>query len=134
EYKDIKRFKQNVVTGYLQSNKSAWDDLLSTYKSNQAKVRDIVNQAKQQETIWKSVVGMFNKRFSVPFALRVDNQDDVILNDEAPSIGFDFDDGRGDRQNVKHETLLDTLSQGEKRALYILNILFEIEAKKNSGV
>lgn len=29
--------------------------------------------------------------------------------------------------------MLETLSQGEKRALYILNVLFEIEAKKNAG-
>lgn len=133
EYKDIKSFKKKLVRGYLQSHKSAWDDLESTYQSNQAIVKDIVRQAKQQETIWKNVVDIFNKRFSVPFTLRVDNQDDVILNDAVPSIDFDFDDGRGDKQKVKHETLLDTLSQGEKRVLYILNILFEIEVRKNTG-
>jgi len=133
EYKDIKNFKKKLVTGYLQSHKSAWDDLELTYQSNQTIVKDIVRQAKQQETIWKNVVDIFNKRFSVPFTLRVDNQDDVILNDAVPSIDFDFDDGRGGKQKVKHETLLDTLSQGEKRALYILNILFEIEVRKNTG-
>lgn len=133
EYKDIKGFKKKLVTGYLQSHKSAWDDLESTYQSNQSIVKDIVRQAKQQETVWKNVVDIFNKRFSVPFTLRVDNQDDVILNDAVPSIDFDFDDGRGGKQKVKHETLLETLSQGEKRALYILNILFEIEVRKNTG-
>lgn len=124
---------QQWIIGYLQSHQSAWDDLVSTYKSNHEKVKYIIDQAKQQETIWKGVVDIFNKRFSVPFKLRVDNQDDVILNDAAPSIDFDFDDGRGGQQKVKHETLLETLSQGEKRALYILNVLFEIEAKKNAG-
>lgn len=133
EYKDVKSFKKKLITSYLQLHQSSWDDLVSTYKSNQEKVEYIVDQARQQETIWKSVVDIFNKRFSVPFKLRVDNQDDVILNNAAPSIEFDFDDGRGGQQKVKHETLLDTLSQGEKRALYILNVLFEIEAKKNSG-
>ncbi|CAJ0558657.1 hypothetical protein [Proteus mirabilis] len=133
EYKDVKGFKKKLITGYLQSHQSVWDDLVSTYKSNQEKVKYIIEQAKQQETIWKGVVDIFNKRFSVPFKLRVDNQDDVILNNAAPSIEFDFDDGRGGQQQVKHETLLDTLSQGEKRALYILNVLFEIEAKKNAG-
>ncbi|MDC7719096.1 hypothetical protein PQU95_17990 [Vogesella sp. DC21W] len=133
EYKDVKNFKKKLITGYLQSHQSAWDDLVSTYKSNQQKVKYIIDQAKQQETIWKGVVDIFNKRFSVPFKLRVDNQEDVILNNAAPSIEFDFDDGRGGQQKVKHETLLETLSQGEKRALYILNVLFEIEAKKNAG-
>lgn len=133
EYKDVKGFKKKLIVGYLQSHQSVWDDLVSTYKSNQEKVKYIIDQAKRQETIWKGVVDIFNKRFSVPFKLRVDNQDDVILNNAAPSIEFDFDDGRGGQQQVKHETLLDTLSQGEKRALYILNVLFEIEAKKNAG-
>ncbi|MBN5444851.1 hypothetical protein JY544_09460 [Serratia ureilytica] len=133
EYKDVKGFKKKLIIGYLQSHQSVWDDLVSTYKSNQEKVKYIIDQAKQQETIWKGVVDIFNKRFSVPFKLRVDNQDDVILNNAAPSIEFDFDDGRGGQQKVKHEALLDTLSQGEKRALYILNVLFEIEAKKNAG-
>ncbi|MGP9797456.1 hypothetical protein ACT3UJ_08865 [Halomonas sp. 86] len=133
EYKDVKSFKKKLITGYLQSHQSAWDDLVSTYKSNQQKVKCIIDQAKQQETIWKGVVDVFNKRFSVPFKLRVDNQEDVILNNAAPYIEFDFDDGRGGQQKVKHETLLETLSQGEKRALYILNVLFEIEAKKNAG-
>ncbi len=132
EYKDIKKFKEKLITGYLQSHRAAWEDLISTYKSNQGKVKSIVDQAKQQETIWNSVVEIFNKRFSVPFKLRVGNQDDVILKNAAPYIEFDFDDNRGDRQEIKHETLLDALSQGEKRALYILNVLFEIEVKKNS--
>lgn len=134
EYKDIKSFKKKLITGYLQSHKSAWGELVSTYKSNQEKIKYIIEQAKQQETIWKSVVDIFNKRFSVPFTLRVDNQDEVILNDAAPSIEFDFDDGRSGTREVKHENLLEVLSRGEKRALYILNILFEIEAKKNAGL
>lgn len=133
EYKDVKSFKKKLFTGYLQSCHSSWESLVSTYKSNQERVKYIIDQAKQQETIWKGVVDIFNKRFSVPFKLRVDNQDDVILNDAAPSIEFDFDDGRGEIKKVEHHTLLDTLSQGEKRALYILNVLFEIEAKKSAG-
>lgn len=133
EYKDINGFKKKAIKGYLQIHKSAWDDLVSTYKANQEKVKDIIEEAKQQETSWKEVVDIFNKRFSVPFTLRVNNQDDVILNDAAPAIEFDFDDGRDAKHKVKQQTLLETLSQGEKRALYILNVLFEIEAKKNEG-
>jgi len=133
EYKNIPEFKKKVVYAYLQANHALWDDLLSTYQVNQQIVRGIVEQAKQQETTWKNVVGVFNKRFSVPFKLRVDNLEEVILNDAVPSISFDFDDGRGATKEVTRETLLQNLSQGEKRALYILNVLFEIEIRKNVG-
>lgn len=133
EYKNIPEFKKKVVCAYLQAHQSLWDDLISTYQVNQQIVRGIVEQAKEQETTWKNVVGIFNKRFSVPFKLRVDNLEEVILNNAAPTITFDFDDGRGATKEVKRETLLQTLSQGEKRALYILNLLFEIEIRKNAG-
>lgn len=133
EYKDIQKFKQKIVIGYLQSHHSAWEDLTTTYQANQQIVKHIIDQAKQQETTWKRVTETFNKRFSVPFKLHVDNQDEVILNDAAPAIRFEFNDGRESRDHVSQQSLLAALSQGEKRALYILNVLFEIEVKATAG-
>lgn len=133
EYKNVKTFKQKVVIGYLQSHRSAWEDLVTSYKLNQQKVKGIIDQARQQETIWKKVTDTFNERFMVPFELHIENQEEVILNDAAPTIQFSFNDGRGNSQLVNHDTLIATLSQGEKRALYILNILFEMEVRRNAG-
>jgi energy-coupling factor transporter ATP-binding protein EcfA2 len=70
----------------------------------------------------------------VPFKLSVNNQDDVILNNQAPTIQFEFNDGRGSPEIVNQESLIEALSQGEKRALYILNVLFEVEVKKQQAV
>ncbi|HCG5114462.1 TPA: hypothetical protein NJZ05_002848 [Vibrio parahaemolyticus] len=130
EYKDIPLLKQKLIIAYLQSQKALWDDLVETYKQNQTVVEEITAQARQQKTTWETVVDTFNKRFSVPFKLSIENQDEVILNSAAPAIKFDFDDGRGEIKQVKQSSLIDALSQGEKRALYILNILFEIEIRK----
>lgn len=130
EYKDIPLLKQKLIIAYLQSQKALWDDLVETYKQNKTVVEEITAQARQQKTTWETVVDTFNKRFSVPFKLSIENQDEVILNSAAPAIKFDFDDGRGEIKQVKQSSLIDALSQGEKRALYILNILFEIEIRK----
>ncbi|SEI45384.1 hypothetical protein SAMN05421831_10274 [Allopseudospirillum japonicum] len=130
EYKDISLLKRKVIIAYLQSQKTLWDDLVDTYKQNKAVVEEITAQARQQKTTWETVVDTFNKRFSVPFKLSIENQDEVILNSAAPAIKFDFDDGRGEIKQVKQSSLIEALSQGEKRALYILNILFEIEIRK----
>lgn len=130
EYQDIPLLKQKLIIAYLQSQKALWDDLVDTYKQNKTIVEDITAQARHQKTTWEKVVDTFNKRFSVPFKLSIENQDEVILNSAAPAIKFDFDDGRGDIKQVKQSSLIETLSQGEKRALYILNVLFEIEARK----
>ncbi len=48
------------------------------------------------------------------------------------TIDFDFMDGGGSTR-VDREHLLRVLSTGEKKTLYILNILFEVEARKKSG-
>jgi energy-coupling factor transporter ATP-binding protein EcfA2 len=78
------------------------------------------------------VVGIFSKRFFVPFQLFVDNQTDVILNSKLPAIGFVFEERNSPAVSVKRDSLIKVLSTGEKRALYILNIIFEVEARKKA--
>jgi len=48
-------------------------------------------------------------------------------------LGFRFEDEENGRA-VKRDELLKVLSTGERKALYILNILFEIEARKDLRV
>lgn len=47
------------------------------------------------------------------------------------SLGFTFKDG-ADNASVEKADLMKVLSQGEKKALYVLNILFEIEVRKKA--
>ncbi|MFM4757354.1 hypothetical protein [Aeromonas caviae] len=106
---------------------------LSRYlQKNQELIKQIIQQAQQQRTTWETVVDTFNKRFDVPFELSVENQDEVILNAATPMIKFKFNDGRGNSEDINHQSLISALSQGEKRALYILNVLFELEIRKQS--
>lgn len=130
QYQNLIEFKKNVLVSYLHSLQTAWDDLVAIYKENQEIVANIVQQAQEQKTTWESVVETFNKRFMVPFKLRVENQDEVILNGAAPAVLFEFNDGRGQPEQISHSSLMKSLSQGEKRALYILNVLFEIEVRR----
>lgn len=132
ELKDLNNFKKILCISYLQANQSLWEDLVNTYTENQQIVLDIIDEAKRQRTMWESVVDIFNKRFSVPFKILIENQEEVILNNKSPTIGFEFNDQRN-RKKVQQDGLIKILSQGEKRALYILNILFEIEIRKNSN-
>ena len=60
--------------------------------------------------------------------LSVENKSDVILKDTAPSIVFDFIEGERQRryEATQRSDILNVLSTGEARALYILNIMFEV--------
>jgi hypothetical protein len=48
------------------------------------------------------------------------------------SLGFTFEDG-GDSATMEKAALIDVLSTGEKKALYVLNIIFEIQARVKAG-
>lgn len=89
----------------------------------------IIEQAKNEKTDWENVIEIFNRRFYVPYRLSIRNKEDTILRDEVPSIHYTFEDT--EKENIEEDLLLRVLSQGERRAFYLLNIIFEIESRKN---
>ena len=52
-------------------------------------------KANEEATKWGKVIDIFNDRFSVPFVVKMVNQNDVILKSEAPNIKFEFKDSDG---------------------------------------
>lgn len=129
ELDNIPKLKQSLWIAYTQKNKAIYDDLIKEFEGGKIEIEKIFQKAKEEKTTWKKVVDIFNYRFSVPFKLIIQNQEDVILNSEAPKIVFQFEDSMG-KKNVEKNELQNVLSNGELRALYILNIIFEIEARK----
>ncbi len=132
ELKEIKAFKKKLWISYLFQYKKDYQDLLELYKKSKVEIEKIAGSADKQSTKWKEVINEFNERYSVPFKLRIENQKDVILSDAIPSVQFDFEDDNG-KVSVKKGLLLSVLSQGEKRALYILNIIFEVKAQQEAN-
>lgn len=128
ELPNINGFKQKVWVSYLKEFKQLFLDLDKEYNKGKEEIEKIVAQAKLEETDWRAVIDIFNKRFSVPFKLKVKNQEDVILKRNGPSIAFEFID-YADKCEIEENQLHNVLSNGEKRALYILNIIFEVQAR-----
>ena len=128
----LKSLQKNLWLSYLLTSDQVYFDFINEYRVNKQIITDTINTAKQEKTQWEEVVKIFNRRFTVPFELVVSNQEDVILKETTPSIDFAFKDDSTPKK-VDKKLLLQVLSQGEKRALYILNILFEINARKKQG-
>lgn len=130
--KDFKKLQKELWLSYLIEQKELCTHFLDAYRTSKVTIEDAVKQAKSEGTEWEKVVEAFNKRFSVPFKMSVSNQDDVILKGSQPVVSFKFSDSDGEGE-VARESLLKVLSQGERRALYILNILFEIQTRIKQG-
>lgn len=131
EINDLNSLSKKLWCTYLKSNIELYKDLLQLYQDGKEEIKLIVIQAKKEETSWKKVVDIFNRRFSVPYKVLVKNQDDVILKGLAPNIVFEYVDG-DEIKEIAGSDLIKILSTGEQRALYLLNIIFEIEIRKTN--
>ena len=129
---DIKKLQKDLWLAYLSASDQTYVEFINEYRANKQIITNAIEAAKQEKTQWEEVVKIFNRRFTVPFELVVSNQEEVILKGTAPNIDFAFKDDTTPKK-VDRKLLLQVLSQGEKRALYILNILFEINARKKQG-
>lgn len=130
---NIERFKEEIWKSYFKARIDLYDDLLEKYQAAEKRMKEIEEEAGKQRTQWEAVIEIFNDRFFVPFKLTANNRVHVILGEEPLlSLGFTFEDGK-ETASVDKTTLLRVLSTGEKKALYILNIIFEVEARRQAG-
>lgn len=99
---------------------------ISRYTSQ---IKALYEQASAQSERWQDVVNEFNTRFCVPFEVQIENKANFLLKDEAPNLSFKYTRGVSAQQSatLKKDDLMVSLSTGEKRALYLLYILFDLE-------
>lgn len=132
EYKDIDLFKKKVWVKVFLYYEHLLDELIDDYNKAQEDLKKLRDDAREQVTDWKKALDLFKERFFVPFSIEPSNQEDVILNMELPSFKYIFSDSRG-KKEVTKDNLLNVLSTGERRAYYILNMIFQILVAKKQG-
>ena len=132
ELNNIPEFKQKILISILNKEHEAYYELLDIYKTSKVRIEEIIDKAKNEKGEWEKVVKLFNERFIVPFELEVSNQEDVILKDEVPVVKFKYKDESNGDVFLEDDALINVLSNGEKRALYLLNIIYEIQIKREN--
>ena len=132
ELRNLDAFKRKLWLQYIHSAREEYHLLLDKYESGHEELAAIVAEANRNPNDWDEVIKEFNRRFiHLPFQLSVGNKSDVILKGAAPSVEFNFVDKDKQRtySGTQKNELLRVLSTGEARALYILNIMFEVHTK-----
>lgn len=93
--------------------------------------RQPYEDASAQAERWQQVVELFNNRFKVPFKVKIANKANYLLKDEAPNLYFTYTqlENSADEQSADlgRDELMPSLSMGEKRAMYLLYVLFDLE-------
>jgi hypothetical protein len=130
---NIKKFKEDIWKSYLKARQDLYLDLMKQYEAADKRKKEIEEIAAQQRTQWEDVIQSFNERFVVPFELRAENRIEVMLGHASLiQLGFTYLDGK-EQMPIDKPSLLSVLSTGERKALYVLNILFEVETRKKSN-
>lgn len=132
---NIEDLKTRIWYSYYYNSKEDFDSLVNQFDLKKSELAAIENKAALEETSWHEAKTVFKKRFHVPFNVDVENHINVILGTAAPNMIFTFPgpDGTPLRFNRGQISSLDILSVGERRAMYLLNIIFEFKARIKNG-
>lgn len=126
----LNTLRKSLWGSYIKANMALFSDLCEKYRA----FSDAIDAMQIDDTPWKRALDIFNQRFTVPFSMTISNLKGAIIGESVPHVEFTFTHGTDsitiDRKRLEE---LNTLSQGEKRALYLLNIIFDIEQLKASG-
>ena len=135
ELNDYDEFRKKTWKGYLCDDKVKQRllDFGHNYQSNKTALKAILDKAREQMPLWKKIIQLYGDRFHVPFKIEIENQEDIILKQDAAKLRFKYvDDQKEEIERTKQE-IVNILSRGEQRAFYILQLLFELESRKQSG-
>lgn len=122
------QFRKDLWIHYIRKNADVVP-YINSYKNSIEEIKNIETMASQLAPRWTQAVELFNDRFvDMPFTLFIANHTEVALGKERAELRFIFREG--DEQIEWSRAELKTLSQGEKRALYLLNLIFEVESRK----
>lgn len=130
---DFEDFRKEVILSYFTAFKDDVNVLINNFKAKKVRLDEIIESAKKEQEIWQRIVKQFNSRFYVPFKVKIENLDDIILKKKNANLIFDYFDSKELPKLQTKDELLKVLSKGEQRAYYILQILFEIESRRNNG-
>lgn len=115
---------------YIKKHIAIFQELESKYNL----LEDKLGTISLEDTQWSKALRIFEERFTLPYKMSIQNYKSTVIGSSIPKIEFTF------KKNGKSVSLdrsrldnIDVLSQGEKRALYLLNIIFDIEKLKNTG-
>lgn len=135
---NIENLRGKLWVSYFKAFESEVIDLYKIYEEVDEKVKSL----KIDDTPWKNALDIFESRFDVPYKMKIENIRSSIIGESLPRVKFSFCKD-GDYSNNAESNWIDidrdqleasnTLSQGEKRALYLLNIIFDIEKLKRDN-
>ncbi|MDD4662923.1 MAG: hypothetical protein PHR48_03595 [Candidatus ainarchaeum sp.] len=125
---NIAEFKKELWLSYFKQNEDMFNELKEDFNSFLVE-KEITSF---DNTPWKKAYKIFKNRFKMPFEMDIQNVKSSILGESLPKVIFKFYNKKTNKwvEHSREKIEGELLSQGEKRALFLLNIIFDIEDRK----
>lgn len=124
---ELDKLKKILWLSYILAEEVKFQDLRNKCHDLETEISTV----NVDDTPWRDALNIFEDRFDVPYNMKIANLKSSIIGESIPRVEFSFT--RDSNSVCLSRTDLefkDVLSQGEKRALYLLNIVFDIEECK----
>ncbi len=132
---NYKHTKTLVWQSHFAENMQSYGNLVEVYRGHKIELDELITRSKSYESEWKNVVESFKASFRPKFDIKVINKEDVVLKSKKPELVFIYHDDRGGIPKEVPVQMLNEhiFSTGERRALYILCMMFEIKVRMKTG-
>ena len=123
-------FRKEVWYSFLKQVEPGVSGLVENYNTKKPDIETIVAAANGSKGLWHDTVKEFMTRFTgLPFSFGIENIGDAILGKDMPSITYRY----GNKLVDQSVLTKDILSQGERRAFYLLNVIFDIKSREKEN-
>ncbi len=129
QFTDIDRLERSFLCFNLLQFPDELHLLTTKFKANKVALKQLINQANKEILEWEKVIEIFKTRFRVPYDIKIKNQTNSMLGISEPIIEFTYENMLIEETSM----IRNVLSSSEKRAYYILQVLFEIERYKSES-
>ncbi|MFZ2836377.1 MAG: AAA family ATPase [Candidatus Saccharimonadales bacterium] len=137
------RFYRNMWYGYLAGCIDEVNNLLQAHDTASEEIKQALERARDSDNEWEEVVEVFNDRFrNLPYRIDISNKQDAIVDELVkPVFEVKFMNPRNPNDpyrekpdvNGKLSGLGLVLSNGERKALYLLNVIFKLRNQVKKG-
>ena len=131
-------YRRKLWQGYLKGCLLEADELTKVQTEIADDLKEITEKAELERTDWDKVVKKFNDRFRhLPYEISIENKASMILEgieEPKPVLTYIRRDRNKKFQSLDERKIITgLLSTGERKALYLLNVMFEIEATQKDA-
>lgn len=130
DFSDPKLLLDRIIYSKLFDYNAEITEIKKALNESKIEINNIIDEANTESTIWDSVIEIFNNRFwSGAFDVSIADRSEALIGRVLPTFKFTVKD----TDIPINDDVFARFSSGEKRSIFILNMIFQIEIMKSNN-